>query len=100
VLRSMNVRGSYNGMVELGSREDEVDVYCFQEVAVGPGERFYGLDGYETLGGREGFVKKEKGLVVSMLVQDRWRGKYEVIERCHWRIGIRLEVEEGKKVDI
>ena len=29
------MRGSYDGMVELGSREEEVDIFCLQEVAVG-----------------------------------------------------------------
>jgi len=78
----MNLRGSFNGMVEIGSREEEVDVYCFQEVAMGQGEKFYGLEGYETLGGVGGFVKKEEGSVVSMLVRNKWRGKYVVLERC------------------
>jgi len=94
------VRGSYNGMIEFGSREEEVDVFCFQEVAVGPGEIFYGLEGYETLGGIGGFVKKEVGSVVSMLVRDKWRGKYVVLERCQWRIGIRLEVGRNRYVDV
>lgn len=99
-MRSMNCRGSYDGMVELGSREEEVDVYCLQEVVVGIGEKFYGLDGYETIGGVGGFVRKEKGSVVSMLVRERWRGRYEVVERCQWKIGIRLEIGGGRKMSV
>lgn len=81
-MRSMNYRGSYDGMVELGSREEEVDIFCLQEVAVGVGEKFYVLDGYEVIGGVGGFIRKEKGLVVSMLIRDRWRGRYELLGRC------------------
>ena len=99
-LRSLNVRGSYDGMVELGSREEEVDVFCLQEVAVGVGEKFYGLDGYEVIGGTGGFIVKEKGSVVSMLVRQSWSGKYKVLERCQWKIGIRIEVGGGKYVDV
>ena len=68
-MRSLNVRGSYDGMVELGSREEEVDIFCLQEVAVRVGEKFYTLDGYEVIGGTGGFITKEKGSVVSMLVR-------------------------------
>ena len=99
-MRSLNVRGSYDGMVELGRREEEVDIYCLQEVAVGVGEKFYTLDGYEVIGGVGGYVVKEKGSVVSMLVREKWKGKYVVLERCQWKIGIRLEVGGGKYVDI
>ena len=96
----MNLRGSHNGMIELGSREGEVNIYCLQEVAVGEGEKFYSLDGYEVIGGIGGFVKREKGSVVSMLVRECWKEKYIVLERCQWKIGIRLELEGGKRVDI
>ena len=99
-MRSLNLRGSYRGMEELGSREEEVDVFCLQEVAVGEGEKFYSLEGYEVIGGVGGFIKRESGSVVSMLVRKRWKGKYVVIERCQWKIGIRLEVGGGKMVDI
>ena len=99
-MRSLNLRGSYRGMEELGSREEEVDVFCLQEVAVGEGDKFYSLEGYEVIGGVGGFIKKESGSVVSMLVRKRWKGRYVVIERCQWRIGIRLEVGGGKMVDI
>ena len=77
-----------------------MDIYGFQEVHVGVGEKFYSLEGYEMIGGVEGFIKKEEGLVVSVLVRNKWRGKYEVLERSQWRIGIRLEVGGGRKVDI
>ena len=94
------MRGSYDGMVELGSREEEVDIFCLQEVAVGIGEKFYTLDGYEVIGGVGGYVVKEKGSVVSMLVREKWSGKYVVLERCQWKIGIRVDVGGGKCVDI
>lgn len=87
-------------MVELGSREEEVDKFCLQEVAVGIGERFYSLEGYEVIGGVGGYVVKEKGSVVSMLVRKRWSGKFVVLERCQWKIGNRIEVGEGKYVDV
>ena len=96
----MNVRGSYDGMVELGSREEEVDIFCLQEVAVGIGEKFYTLEGYEVIGGVGGYVVKEKGSVVSMLVREKWKGKYVVLERCQWKIGIRVEVKKGKYLDV
>ena len=96
----MNLRGSYEAMVELGSREEEVDVFCFQEVGVGIGEKFYSLDGYEVIGGTGGFIIKERGSVVSMLIREKWKGRLVVLERCQWKIGIRLEVEKGKTVDI
>ena len=99
-MRSLNVRGSYDGMVELGSREEEVDIFCLQEVAVGVGEKFYALDGYEVIGGTGGFIKKEKGSVVSMLIRQSWSGRYEVLERCQWKIGIRIDVGGGKHVDV
>ena len=60
-VRSLNVRGSYGGRVELGGREEGIDIYCLQEVAVGVGERFYSLDGYEIIGGTGGFIEKEQG---------------------------------------
>ena len=99
-IRSLNVRGSYRGMVELGSREEGVDFYCLQEVAVGVGEKFYSLEGYEVIGGTGGFIEKEEGSVVSMLIHEKWKGKYVVLERSQWRIGVRVEVEGGKQVDI
>jgi len=96
----MNLRGSHDGMIELGSREEEVDIYCLQEVAVEEKEKFYSLDGYEVIGGVGGFVKREKESVVSMLVRECWRGKYVVLERCQWKIGIRMELGEGRRVDV
>ena len=81
-MKSLNLRGSYGGMVELGSREKEMDVFCLQEMAVEEGDKFYGLDGYEVIGGVGEFIKKDKGSVVSMLIRKRWKGKYVVIERC------------------
>ena len=87
-------------MVELGSREEGVDIYCLQEVAVGIGEKFYGLDGYEVIGGTGGFIEKEVGSVVSMLVHEKWKGKYVVVERSQWRIGIKLEVGRGREVSV
>ena len=35
-----------------------------------------------------------------MLFRKRWKGKYVVIERCQWRIGIRMDRGGGKMVDI
>ena len=78
----MNCRGSYEAMVELVSIGEGVDVYCLQEVVVEIGERFYILDGYKVIGGMGGCVRKEKDSVVSMLIRERWRGRYEVLERC------------------
>ena len=99
-LRSLNVRGSYDGMVELGIREEEVDVFCLQEVAVGIGEKFYTLEDYEVIGEVGGYVVKEKSSVVSMWIREKGSGKYVVLERCQWKIGIRIEVGGGKYVDI
>jgi len=96
----MNLRGSHNGMIELGSRGGGVDIYCLQEMAVGEGEKFYSLDGYEMIGGIGGFVKREKGSVVSMLIRECWKGKYIVLERCQWKIGIGFELKGEKRVDI
>ena len=94
------MRGSYDGMVELGSREEEVDIFCLQKVAVGIGEKIYTLDGYKVIGGVGGYVVKEKGSVVSMLVMEKWNGKYVVLERCQWKIGIRVDVGNGRYVDV
>ena len=94
------MRGSYRGMVELGGREEGVDFYCLQEVVVGVGEKFYSLDGYEVIGGTGGFIAKEEGSVVSMLISEKWKGKYVVLERSQWRIGVRVELDGGKQVDI
>lgn len=69
-------------------------------MAVGEGEKFYGLDGYEVIGGTGGFIVKEKGSVVSILIRDVWKGRYVVLERCQWKIGVRVMVGEGKSVDI
>ena len=57
-LRSLNLRGSHNGMKEIGSRKKEVDIYGFQEVHVGVEEKFYGLEGYEVIGGVGGHQQK------------------------------------------
>ena len=84
--------GSHEGMKEMGGREEEVDIFGFQEVHVGVGEKFYSLEGYEMIGGVGEFVKKEEGSVVSMLIRNKWRGRYEVLERCQWRIGVRLDI--------
>ena len=99
-MRSMNLRGSHYGMIKLGSREEEVDIFCLQEVAMGEGEKFYGLDGYEVIRGVGGYVKNEKGSVVSMMVRKCWKGKFVVLGRCQWKIGVRVEIGGGKKVDI
>ena len=99
-IRSLNVRGSYRGMVELGSREEGIDVYCLQEVAVGVGEKFYSLDRYEVIGGTGGFIEKEEGSVVGVLVSEKWKDRYVVVERSQWRIGLRLELGKGKEVDV
>ena len=100
MIRSLNLRGSYNGMAEIGSREEEVDIFCFQEVAVGEGDKFYGLEGYEIIGGVGGYIRKREGSVVSMLVRKKWRGRYRVLGRCQWKIGIRVEVGEGEIVNV
>ena len=71
-LRSLNLRGSYNSMIEIGAREEEVDIFYFQEVVGGEGERFYSLDGYEVLRRVGEYIKKEQGSVVSMLISKRW----------------------------
>ena len=97
MLRSGNLRGSHRAIEEIGSREGEVDIYCFQEVAVGEGDKFYGLEGYEVIGG---FIKREKGSVVSMVIHKRWKGRYKVLDRCQWKIGVRLELGKGKIVDV
>lgn len=99
-IRSLNVRGSYRVMVELGDREDDIDIYCLQEVAVGVGEKFYIMDGYEVIGGVGGFIEKEEGSVVGVLAHERWKGKYVVMERSQWRIGIRVELGGGKEVSV
>ena len=62
-------------MVELESREEEVDIYSLQEVGVGIGEIFYSLDRYKVIGGVGGFIKKEKGSVVNVLIREKWRGR-------------------------
>ena len=87
-------------MEEIGSREEEVDIFCLQEVGMGKGEKFYGLEGYGTIGGVGGYIKKEEGSVVSMLIRDRWKGKYVVLGRCQWKIGVRVELGGGKMVDV
>lgn len=94
------MRGSHTAMEEIGSREGEVDIYCFQEVGMGEGDKFYSLDGYEIIGGVGGFIKKDKGSVVSMVISKRWKGRHKVLDRRQWKIGVRLELEEGKMVDI
>ena len=37
-MRSLNVRGSYDGMVELGSREEEVDIFVYKRWLLGWGK--------------------------------------------------------------
>jgi len=100
ILRSLNLRGGYESLEEIGSREEEVDIFCLQEVGMGKGERFYGLEGYGTIGGVGGYIKTEEGLVVCMLIRDRWKGKYVVLGRYQGKIGVRVEVEGGKIVDV
>jgi len=96
----LNLRGKYDGMVELGSREEAVDVFCLQEVAVSKEDGMYGMEGYESICGVGGYVKRGVGSVVGMLISEVWRGKYEVIGRSQVRIGISLEVGEGRRVCI
>jgi len=99
-LRSLNLRGRYDGMVELGSREEEVDVFCLQEVAVNKEDGMYGIEGYEGICGVGGYVERGEGSVVGMLISEVWKRKYEVIGRSQVRIGISLEVGEGRRVSI
>ena len=35
------------------------------------GEKFYSLDGYEVIGGMGGFIEKEEGSVVSLLIHEK-----------------------------
>ena len=94
------MRGRYDGMVELGSREEEVDVFCLQEVAVDKKDDMYGMEGYEGICGVGGYIKRGAGSVVGMLVSEVWKGKYEVIGGSQEKIGIRWEVGGGRKVSI
>lgn len=68
-------------MEEIGSREEEVDIYCFQEVGMGKEEKFYSLEGYKVIGGVREFIKRVKGSVVSMVISKRWKGRYRVLDR-------------------
>jgi len=99
-IRSLNLRGGYEGLVELGSREQEVDIFCLQEVGMGKEDKFYELEGYGTIGGVGGYIKKEEGSVVSILIRNEWKGRYVVLGRCQWKIGNRLEVGKGKIVNV
>ena len=96
-MRSLNLRGRYDGMVELGSREEEVDIFCLQEVAVNKEDGMYRMEGYKSICGVGGYVERGVGSVVGMLVSEVWKGKYEVIGRSQVRIGISLEVGGGKE---
>jgi len=86
--------------VELGSREEEVDIFCLQEVAVNKEDGMYGMEGYECICGVGGYVERGAGSVVGMLISEMWKGKYEVIGRSQVRIGISLEVGEGRRISV
>ena len=84
----------------MGSREEGVDFYLFQEAPVLEGERTVSMEGYESVDGMGGYLKGGEGAVVSTKVHERWEGKWEVIKRERTRIGLLLKLGGGRKLEI
>jgi len=87
-------------MIELGSREEEVDIFCLQEMAVSKEDGLYRLEGYESICGIGRYVEKKESLVVGMMISKMWRGKYEIIHRSEVKRGISLKVGGGRRISV
>ena len=72
---SANVRMCIGGMYSMGSREEGVDFYLFQEVLVLEGEKMVSMDGYESVDEMGGYLVGGEGAVVCTKVHERWEGK-------------------------
>jgi len=96
----VNIGGRSDGLALVGRSEEEVDFHLVQEGFVYDGNKVGGMDGNEIVGGVGGFLKRRREAVVATLIHKRWRDKYRVIVRERVRIGVVLEVNEGRKVEI
>ena len=102
---SANVRGSKLGVDGVVSRGEGVDVFLLQEIPLGVGGECYGVNGYIAIGGVGGIGGGGdgdigKGTVVGMLVDSRWGGKMVIIKRERCKIGLRLDLGGGRKLEV
>ena len=97
---SINVGGRGDGLAIVERSEEMVDFYLVQEICVYDGDKVGGMDSYEMVAGVGGFLEESRGTVVAMLIYKRWKGMYKVIVRERVRIGVVLEVEKGRSVEI
>jgi len=97
---SANVRMSIGGMYIVGSRDEEVDIYLFQEIPVLEGEKTVNMEGYDSVDGVGGYLKGGQGAVVCTKVHERWEGKWKVLVRERVRIGLLFNMGEGRSLEV
>jgi len=84
----------------VGSREEEVDIYLFQEIPVLEGEKTVSMDGYDSVDGVGGYLERGEGAVVCTKIHERWEGKWRVLVRERVRIGIVLNLGRGRSLEV
>ena len=87
-------------MCGVGSREEGVDIYLFQEVPVLMGEKTVEMEGYESVDGMGSYLEGGSGAVVSVKVSARWEGKWSVLVKERQRIGIVLKLGKGRSLEV
>jgi len=93
---SVNVRRSCGGMWGVGSREEEVNVFLFQDILVVGREKTVELEGYESVNSIGGYLESGQGAAVSILVSKGWEGKWNVVVRERVRIGLVFKMREER----
>jgi len=84
----------------VGSREEGVDIYMFQEIPVIDGERTVDMEGYDSVDGVGGYLQGGEGAVVCIKVHERWEGKWRVVVRERARIGLVFELGGGRSLEV
>ena len=87
-------------MYSVGSREEGVDVYMFQEIPVIDGERTVVMEGYDSVDGVGGYLQGGVGAVVCIKVHERWEGKWRVVVRERVRIGLVFDLGGGRSLEV
>jgi len=88
------------GMYSMGSRDDGVDIYLFQEIPVLKGEKTVVLDGYDSVDGMGGYLQGGEGAVVCVKVHERWEGRWRVLVRERTRIGLLFDLGGGRSLEV
>ena len=95
-------RLAVHGVVE---KIEGVDVFCWQEIPLDGEGRWFTIEGYTIIGGVGGIGGGGNGMVerrgvVGIMIGDRWKDRFRVLERERRKIGVWIEVGGEVRVEV